>query len=342
MPPIRTVLSSLLDPLGLAHPAAYLVIFLGVSLVMVWRLEAMLSHGLEGTALGTLLMPYCSGLGNLIFVYLMATRGGEAAEVLTNCLVNNVTNLTLLLGLPALCWGLAVIPRKSAGKAGKSARQARGAGVESQINRLSLLLTLAAVFFFTGAVWVMGQDGRLTRTDGLILVGTFLFWQCFQVFDVMKSNVRHRVSFGLMFYVDIALVLVCAYGMYESIDWLVTWLSAQRGGFVSHENLGWLSGWLMVLPNGVLALYWGWKRRADVVYASQVGDGHICIPLCLGVFALVQPLPTSGFAESSLLLLLGAAAGHGVCLMLFGGLPRWAGALFTGAYGWFVWSGLLA
>ena len=49
---------------------------------MVWRLEAMLDHGLEGTALGTLLMPYCSGLGNLIFVGLMLTRQGAPAEVL--------------------------------------------------------------------------------------------------------------------------------------------------------------------------------------------------------------------------------------------------------------------
>ena len=102
------MLPNLLDALALSDPATYLVIFLGVSLLMVWRLEAMLDHGLEGTALGTLLMPYCSGLGNLIFVALMIKRSGPPGEVLTNCLVNNVTNLTLLLGVPALCWGLEI------------------------------------------------------------------------------------------------------------------------------------------------------------------------------------------------------------------------------------------
>src|SRR3954467_10345005 len=111
--PIRDVLPQLLDSLALSDPWTYLAVFLGVSLLMLWRLEAMLDQGLEGTALGTLLLPYCSGLGNLVFVYLMISRKGSPAEVVTNCLVNNVTNLTLLLGVPALCWGLAVMPAKA-------------------------------------------------------------------------------------------------------------------------------------------------------------------------------------------------------------------------------------
>jgi len=36
-----------------------------------------------------------------------------------------------------------------------------------------------------------GRDGKLDRTDGLMLIGLCLFWQCFQVFDVLKHNVRH-------------------------------------------------------------------------------------------------------------------------------------------------------
>jgi cation:H+ antiporter len=334
----------LIESLGLTDPWTYLVIFLGVSLLMLWRLEAMLDHGLEGTALGTLVMPYCSGLGNLIFVGLMVARHGTAHDVVTNCLVNNVTNLTLILGVPALLWGLQVMPGKAAAGSGKAkppARAAKHDGGESRINRLSLLLTLAAVFFFTGAVWVLGRDGRLDRNDGLILIGLFLFWQCFQVYDVLKHNLRQRVSFRFMFYVDVLVVLACAYATYETIDWLVDWLGAQKGGFVSSVNLGWLTGWLMVLPNAVLALYWGWKRRADVVYTSQIGDGHISIPLCLGLFAVYQPIPMSAFFETGLFLLLGASVLHAVLLLTTGGLPRWAGALLTAAYGWFLWQGLL-
>ncbi len=336
------LLPDFIDSLGLASPWTYLALFLLTSLVLMWRLEAMLDHGLEGTALGTLVMPYCSGLGNLIFVYLLVSHRsrGPVGEVLTNCLVNNVTNLTLLLGLPALLWGLTVVPvRAPAG--GRRATRGRN-NTEQQINRLSLLLTLTAVLFFTGAAWVLGQDGRLEQGDGLMLIGLFLFWQCFQVFDVLKHNVRQKASFGLAFYLDVLVVLACAYGMYVSIDWLVTWLSHQHGDFVNARHLGWLSGWLMVLPNALLAFYWGWKRRADVVYSSQVGDGHICIPLCLGLGALFRPLPVPAFFETGLLLLLGATGLHIVFLLVFGGLPRWSGWLLLGAYGWFVYAGLLA
>ncbi len=340
------MLPQLLDSLALNDPLAYLAIFLGVSLLMVWRLEAMLDHGLEGTALGTLLMPYCSGLGNLIFVGIMISRRGVSGEVLTNCLVNNVTNLTLLLGVPALCWGLVVLPGQTkagaGGKGRKPAKSAKGSGLEGQLNVLSLLLTLTAVGFFTGIVWALGGDGQLNRSDGAVLIGLFLFWQCFQIFDVMKHNLRQEISFGFMFYVDSLVVFACAYGMYETIDWLVAWLLAQKSGFVSAAHLGWLTGWLMVLPNAVLALYWGWKRRADVVYSSQVGDGHICIPLCLGLIALVQPVPMAGFTTTALGLLLGAALLHGVMLLATGGLPRWAGGLLIAVYGWFVYAGLLS
>ena len=342
------LLPGLFESLTLNDPPTYILVFVGVSLLMLWRLESLLDHGLEGTALGTLMLPYCSGLGNLIFVALMLGRKDAAAEVMTNCLVNNVTNLTLLLGLPALLWGLQVVPAAAGSGKGKKLARARarptkaGGGTEHQITRLSLLLTLTAVLFFSGAVWLLGRDGRLNQTDGIVLIGLFLFWQCFQVFDVLKYNVRQKVRFGIKFYLDIVTVLACAYLMYEAIDWLVTWLSAQKHGFFSRDHLGWLTGWLMVLPNAVLALYWGWRRRPDVVYSSQVGDGHICIPLCLGVFAVMAPMPVPAISNQALIILLLSAALHGNFLITHGGLPRWAGGVLTIAYGWFVYAGLLS
>ena len=336
---MRGVLPLLLEPLGLNVPLIYLTIFIGGSLLMVWRLEAMLDHGLEGTALGTIVMPYCSGLPNLLFVFIVARQADAAREVLTNALVNNVSNLTLLLGLPALLWGLDVLPPAKGGKGGKKAAVSL---VGAQLNRLSLMLTLAAVLFFTGATWLLADDGQLSRVDGLLLVGIFLFWQTFNVFEVLKRNVQQRVSFGGMFYVDLLIVLVSAWALYESIDWLVAWLDRQDGGFINAANLGWLSGWLMVLPNALLALYWAQRRRADVVYSSQVGDGHICIPLCIGVLAVIVPVTVPAFFVTGLLLLLGTVAAHAVFLLLFGGLPRWAGAVLLVAYGWFVWAGFLS
>jgi cation:H+ antiporter len=334
-------LSDVIDALGFTSVWSYLALFLGSSLLMIWRLEALLDHGLEGTALGTLVMPYCSGLGNLIFVALIASRKTGGEEVLTNCLVNNVTNLTLILALPALCWGLKLEGPKKTAKPGKAAaKKAAAAGTEQQLNRLSLLLTLAAVIFFSGVTWALGADGQLDSSDGLVLVALFLFWQCFQVFDVLKHNVRQRHRFGPLFYLDVFIVLLGAGGLYSSIDWLVAWLSGQEGQFINAKNLGWLSGWLMVLPNALLAFFYAARKRPDIAYASQIGDGHICIPLCLGLSAILRPLPLPGFFEIGIGILIGAAVLHALCVLFADGLPRWMGWPLLAAYAWFVGAGL--
>jgi cation:H+ antiporter len=328
-----------LEALGLTSPWTYLAVFVAASVLMLWRLDALLKHGLEGTALGTLVMPYCSGLGNLLFVALVAAKHGSPADVLTNCLVNNVTNLTLVLGLPALCWGLTL---GGGGKKAPARKKAAGAAGDEdrQLTRLSLLLTLAAVAFFSGITWMLGADGTIDRNDGLVLIALFLFWQCFQVFDVLKHNVRQRRSFGPLFYLDVFIVLLGAYGVYASLDWIVSWLQGAKGDFINAAHLGWITGWLMVIPNALLAFYYAARRRADIAFASQVGDGHICIPLCVGLSAVLVPIKVPAFFEVGLAILIGAAVVHAVCVMAVNGLPRWMGWPLLGGYVWFLFAGL--
>lgn len=313
---------------GAWAPWLFLLLFVAASILMIWRLEAMSDDGFEGTVLGTLVMPYCSGIGNLLFAFLLG-RGhspGAGAAVVENCFVNNVTNMTLLIGLPAIIWSLNVTG-KPAGK--KSGGKSTGGRKAQELNRLSLLLTLTAVLFFTGATWALARDGRLDFGDGLVLVGLFLFWQCFHVFEVLKTNVRQGRSFSWMLPVDLALLALGAAGIYLSTDWLVKW--SGHNPFVS-QHLGWLSGWLMVLPNALLAFYYGWRGKPEVIYSSQVGDGHICIPLCLGVFALCQTLPVPPLFQMAVLILTGATVLHLVFVALFGTLPRMVGFVLVGAY----------
>lgn len=325
-----------IETTGTWAPWAFLGIFIAASFLLIWRLEAMSDGGFDGTVLGTLIMPYCSGLGNLAFALLLARKGGPGEEVMTNALVNNVTNLTLLIGLPAIFWQARQKTKAKEAKPTKS-----GGPPAAELHRLSMLFTLVAVLFFTGAVWALGRDGQINFTDGLVLVGLFLFWQCFHIFEVLKTKQRGNKTRGLRLVLNLALLGVGAYASYVSIDWLVGWLEKADFGFVSSKNLGWLSGWLMVLPNAILALYYGWRRKPEVVYTSQVGDGHICIPLCVGLFALFQPLKLPDVFLTGVYIIGGATVLHLLSIGLLGRLPRLLGFALVIAYAYFLKAGLL-
>lgn len=323
--------------LGAATPWVLVVLFLAASLLMVWRLEHLTQSGMEGTVLGTLVMPYCSGIGNLIFVWEVARQRLPGSEVMVNSLVNNITNMTLCIGLPAIIWGVRVLPSSK-----RKAKRRRREEETRRLNRLSMLLTLLAVLFFTGATWALARgDGRLDFGDGLVLVGLFLFWQCFQVFDVLKSNVRENRSLPWTLALDFALLLVGGYGVYLSVQGLVDWLAQIDKGFISVQNLGWLSGWLMVLPNAGLALFYGWKRKPEVIYTSQVGDGHICIPLCVGLAAISRPMQMPDWFDTAALILTAAVVIHTLVVLIFGQLPRFMGWLLAAVYAFFLYNGLL-
>jgi len=332
--PYVTALKQQTAHLDSLDPWFSLILFIVASIVMIWRLEALEKKGFEGTVLGTLVMPYASGFSNLMFALVLGKSGGSGSLVLENCLVNNVTNLTLLVGLSTLFWTLIVIPSKSRKGNTRIAKAHR-------INYLSLLLTLFALFFFTGAIWALAGDGSIDFSDGLVLVGLFLFWQLFHIFDILKHNVLRKRSFPKSIIFDFTLVMASGFAVYYSIEHLVAWIPRTGPGFFVFENLGWLSGILMVLPNGMVALYYAKARRADVVYTSQIGDGHICIPMCVGLFALFNTIQTPPHLDLSVSIILGAGLLHFVFVALLGRLPRGVGVILTGAYGFFLYRGFI-
>ena len=75
------------------------------------------NKGFEGTVLGTLIMPYCSGFANLIFAYVMSSSASNGKLVIENCIVNNATNLTLILGLSVL-FGSSIVSQKGNSRIG--------------------------------------------------------------------------------------------------------------------------------------------------------------------------------------------------------------------------------
>ena len=292
-------------------------------MIILWRLELMAHRGVEGTVLGTLFMPYFSGLGNLIFVMVVLQQNGPAEEVAINAWTNNLTNLCLLLALPALIFGITLAPKS----------QAKQIKRESNIHRLSLVLTLVAMIFFTLAVWALGQDGEIDHFDGYALVGLFLFWQCFHIYEVLKENTQSGKSWHPMIVVDVGLILLGSLLTLFAVDGLVDKILQTNDGFLSSSQLGLLTGWLMVLPNAVLAFYYAGKQQGSVVYSSQVGDGHICIPLCIGLFAIFRPMPLSDLMARGLLLIVAVACVHLLCVVLFKRIPYLIAITLIAIYG---------
>lgn len=319
-----------------ADPLMLLALFVVASFVMIWRLHAMESKGFEGTVLGTLIMPYCSGFANLIFAYVMSSSAANGGLVIENCLVNNATNLTLILGLSAI-FGSAAVMKKAGGAKPKATKQTEF----HRINKLNLLFTLIALFLFTGTLWALAKDGVLDFYDGLVLVGLFLFWQILHVFEVLKDNIRKNKAFHWSIAIDLALLAVSAYGVYYAVDHLVTWVSTNNSPYFSFAKLGWFSGLLMVVPNAFLALYYTRTGRQDIVLTSQVGDGHICIPMCIGLFAVFNPIQVPAFFQMGTYIILGAGVVHFLSIAILGRVPRFVGYGLIGVYAVFLYMGLI-
>jgi len=319
----------------IAHPLTQLVIFIAATIIVIWRLHAMESKGFEGTVLGTLIMPYCSGFANLVFAYVMSKSASNGGLVIENCLVNNATNLTLILGLTAILGSSTIIQN------GNPRPKTKKHAEFLKINRLNLLFTLVALFLFTGALWALAKDRVLDFYDGLVLIGLFLFWQILHVFEILKDNIRKDKTIHWSIVIDLAIIAASAYCIYFAVDHLVAWVAKAQHQFFSFTKLGWFSGALMVLPNVILALYYSHIGRQDIVLSSQIGDGHICIPMCIGLFSVFNTIQVPGFFQMGIFVILGAGAIHFLSIALLGRIPRFAGFGLIGGYAFFLYKGLI-
>ena len=316
-------------------PLFLLTLFAATSFLMIWRLQIMEHKGFEGTILGTLIMPYCSGFANLIFAYVMSSSKSNGGLVIENCLVNNTTNLTLILGLSILFGSSASTQKGSAKKNSKNNSDFH------RINRLNLLFTLIALFLFSGTLWALAKDNVLNFYDGLVLIALFVFWQILHVFEILKDNIKKNKTFQWSILFDLLLIAISAYGIYYSVDHLVEWISTAKHQYINVTQLGWLSGMLMVLPNAFIALYYSRIGRQDIVLSSQIGDGHICIPMCIGLFAIFNTIQIPSFFQTGMYIILGAGLVHFLSIALFGRIPRFIGFTLLIAYTFFMYKGII-
>lgn len=306
-----------------------LLIFLVCSLLMINRLNAIEKNGFEGTLVGTLVMPYFSGFPNLCFAFLILKKNAGGSVVLENCLVNNVTNLTLILAIPCIIWGLNLFNAKKIPK------------LHEKINRLSLILSIIALIFFSTCLFFVSKDGIIDFYDGMLLVAVFFFWQLYHLFDVLKTNTRSNRKVKKKIIIDLLLVAFCTWAVFFSIDNLLEWVTHHSANGFLQNHLGFFSGILMVLPNAFLALYYTAVSRHEIAYSSQVGDCHICIPLCVGLFAAFSPITVTSNFDTAVFIIIGASIGHLFFTVFFKKLPRWAGIVLIGFYLFFIYKEII-
>jgi cation:H+ antiporter len=161
------------------------------------------------------------------------------------------------------------------------------------------------------------------------------------VFEVLKDNIRKDKAFHWSLMIDIALLGTSAYCIYFSVDHLVEWVTTNDSPYLSFARLGWFSGLLMVVPNAFLALYYTRIGRQDIVMSSQVGDGHICIPMSIGLFALFNPIQVPDFFQTGAFVILSAGVVHFLFIAILGKIPRTVGFGLIGVYALFLYKGLI-
>jgi len=317
------------------QPIVLLTLFLIASFFMIWRLQAMEHKGFEGTVLGTLIMPYCSGFPNLVFAVVMSRSASNGSLVIENCLVNNVTNLTLIVGACALMAPSTGNQKQGARSKGKSS------SAMQRIGGLDVLFSLTAMFLFTGTLWALAKDGVVDFYDGLVLIALFIFWQVLHVFEILKDKIRKNKTFQWTIALDLAAIAASAWGIYYSTDELVAWVTGAGSQYVGLANLGWISGLLMVLPNAMIALYYARRSRQDIVLSSQIGDAHICIPMCIGLFAVFHTIHVPEIFQTGIYVILGAGMLHFLTVAFLKRVPRIFGLGLLGAYGFFLYKGIV-
>lgn len=316
---------------GAFTPLVLVALFLFSSFLIIWRLEILSSRGVSGCILGTIFLPYFSGLSNMLLVFITLRDGSDSSQITINCIVNNLTNATLLLAIPAILWGLDLRFFMYGHESLKKSMEV------STLKRLSLKLTMLAMIFFSGAVWFLGNDGVLDRNDGAVLIGMFLFWQAFHIYEVLKDSAKGAEPWGIGVVMDLIIILIGSGITLICVDGIVAAIISSDIKGVGSETLGLITGWLMVLPNALLAFYYAAKRQPDVVYSSQIGDGHICIPFCLGLFAFCRDLPVSDSASMGLLSIIGCAVVHLYCVLMHQRLPIPIAVGLIGYYAFYLY-----
>ena len=280
------------------------------------RLASLL--GVPPVVIGLSVVAFGTSAPELAVSVLSAYRGQPDIAV-GNVVGSNIVNILLILGLSAVVAPLAVSARL--------------------IKEVPMMIGTALLFF------ALAYDGKLTRLDGVILVGIFaayLAWmartarsETLLETELDEASVLPRT--GWTYLKLVALVVVGLTGLALGSEWLI------QGAVATARALGvseLVIGLTIVaigtsLPELATSVIASLRGERDISVGNVVGSNIFNILSVLGFSSLVAP---DGMAVAPAVLRFDAVVMIGVSLacfpVFFNGfqIKRWEGALFVGYY----------
>jgi cation:H+ antiporter len=307
-----------LEKIWLIVPGLLLLIGGGEWLVRgASRLASLL--GVPPVVIGLSVVAFGTSAPELAVSVLSAYRGQPDIAV-GNVVGSNIVNILLILGLSAVVAPLAVSMRL----------------IKIEV---PMMIGTALLFF------ALAQDGKLTRLDGVILVGIFaayLAWmartarsETLLETELDEASVLPRT--GWTYLKLVALVVVGLTGLALGSEWLIQGaVAAARALGVSELVIGLtivaIGTSLPELATSVIA---SMRGERDISVGNVVGSNIFNILSVLGFSSLVAP---DGMTVAPAVLRFDALVMIGVSLacfpVFFNGfqIKRWEGALFVGYY----------
>ena len=208
-----------------------------------------------------LLFPLCTSLPNLVFAFSAIKSPNTAYLVITSNIGNNVTNITLFVGLILMIGFIK----------GETLNKEEGVALRKDFN----FLFISTIIFF-----VCAWDYKITRHEGIIMTICFFYSMAgvfkFQIKDIYLII---KILFQLAFFFVLA-----GFFIFIGSELIIHELEAmsKNGNSGLYEVL--LPGFILVLPSILPLLLTITKPNMQKIALSGIiGDCSFSLPLIIGI-----------------------------------------------------------
>ena len=248
-----------------------------------------------------------------LLVSIQAALAGQPGLAIGNVLGSNIANVLLIIGTAASIAALVIRLR-------------------------TVWRDLGFMLGATAILWVMLQDGIISRGDGVILIGglcAFLasaFW--FGAAEVPPEDALQTpllVAAGLTLAGLIGLVVGARLLVDSATDIARTFGVSEAVIGLTVVAIG------TSLPELATSVIAALRRQTDIAVGNVIGSNIFNIFSILGITALISPIPADPrFASVDMVWVAGTALVLTALAIWLRGVPRWAGVALLAIYAVYV------